>query len=39
MNILLATLGSAGDVHPIMAIGLALKQRGHNVTLIFNGHF
>jgi len=28
-RILLATTGSLGDLHPILAIGLGLKQRGH----------
>lgn len=39
MRILLATLGTAGDVHPFIGIGVALKQRGHNVVLATNGHF
>ena len=28
-RILLATTGSLGDLHPILAIGLGLKERGH----------
>src|SRR5690349_7107878 len=39
MRILLATLGTAGDVHPFVGIGIALKQRGHDVVLATNGHF
>jgi len=39
MNILLATIGSAGDVHPMLGIGLALQRRGHAVTLLTNGYF
>ena len=31
-NILIATFGSLGDLHPKIAIGLELKKRGHNVT-------
>jgi rhamnosyltransferase subunit B len=31
MNILLTTFGSLGDLHPYIALGLALKQRGHIV--------
>ncbi len=34
MNILLAPVGSHGDVHPFVGIGTALKDRGHAVTLI-----
>ncbi|MCX6368321.1 MAG: glycosyltransferase [Armatimonadetes bacterium] len=33
MRITLATLGSFGDLHPFLAIGLGLKARGHDVTL------
>lgn len=39
LNILLATVGSAGDVHPFVGLGVALKQRGHRVTLITSGAF
>ncbi|HXW62674.1 MAG TPA: glycosyltransferase [Candidatus Acidoferrales bacterium] len=38
-NILLATLGSAGDVHPMVSLGLALKKRGHGATIITNEIF
>ena len=38
-NILIATIGSHGDVHPIMALGLGLQQRGHHVTLIASAYF
>ena len=39
LNVLLATLGSAGDVNPFVAIGRALLDRGHRVTLITSAHF
>ncbi len=39
LNILLATVGSAGDVHPFVGLGRALKRRGHRVTLITSGAF
>ena len=39
MNILLFPVGSAGDVHPFIGLGLALKTRGHQVTVVTNGHF
>ena len=39
LEFLLIPIGSAGDVHPLVALGLALKRRGHAVTLYTNGHF
>ena len=39
LNILLATIGSAGDVHPVVALALALKARGHRATVITNPFF
>ena len=39
MKVLLATLGSAGDVHPFLAIGAALRARGHEVELLTNPVF
>jgi rhamnosyltransferase subunit B len=36
VNILLIALGSAGDVHPIVGLGLALRERGHKVSLAAN---
>jgi rhamnosyltransferase subunit B len=30
---LLTTLGSLGDLHPYIAVGLGLKERGHRVTI------
>ncbi|MEQ1765526.1 MAG: nucleotide disphospho-sugar-binding domain-containing protein [Pyrinomonadaceae bacterium] len=30
-KIILATFGSLGDLHPIVALGLELKQRGHHI--------
>uniref|UniRef100_Q023U1 Glycosyl transferase, family 28 n=1 Tax=Solibacter usitatus (strain Ellin6076) TaxID=234267 RepID=Q023U1_SOLUE len=32
-RILFATFGSYGDVHPYMAVGIELRQRGHAVTI------
>src|ERR1700753_1907363 len=32
-RILLSTLGSLGDLHPIMGLALALQARGHSVAL------
>ena len=39
LSILLATLGSAGDVNPFVAIGRALRDRGHDVTLVTSAYF
>ena len=39
LNVLLSTLGSAGDVHPFISLGLALKARGHRATLLTNPYF
>jgi UDP:flavonoid glycosyltransferase YjiC (YdhE family) len=35
---LLVPLGSAGDIHPFIGLGLALRERGHDVTVITGGH-
>lgn len=32
-------MGSAGDVHPFVGLGAALRDRGHEVTVITNEHF
>ena len=34
MHILLAPVGSHGDVHPFIGLGMGLQARGHRVTLI-----
>ena len=39
MRILLAPLGSHGDVHPFLGLGLALKARGHEVHVITSASF
>ena len=39
MNVILVALGSHGDVHPFLGIGLALRARGHRVRIIANPHF
>jgi rhamnosyltransferase subunit B len=36
MNILLLPVGSHGDVHPFVGVGLGLKTRGHAVSLLAN---
>ncbi len=39
MNALIVALGSSGDIHPMTALGIGLKVRGHRVTILANGHF
>jgi UDP:flavonoid glycosyltransferase YjiC (YdhE family) len=39
VNVLLIPLGSSGDVNPFVAIGRALQERGHRVTMITSGYF
>lgn len=39
LHVLLPTLGSSGDVHPVIALGLALQARGHQATVITNEFF
>ncbi len=39
MHVLLLPLGSAGDVHPFIGLGLALAERGHRITCAVNGYF
>ncbi len=39
LNVILATLGSAGDVNPFIAIGKGMVARGHTATLVTNPHF
>ena len=38
-HIVLATLGSFGDLHPHMALGLGLQSRGHRVTVASSPYF
>jgi rhamnosyltransferase subunit B len=39
MHCLLTALGSYGDVYPMIGLGIALRERGHDVTLVANPHF
>lgn len=39
MTILLVPIGSHGDVHPFIGIGIRLRQPGHRVKVIVNDHF
>ena len=39
LKLLLPTIGSAGDVHPVLALGIALQSRGHRATILTNPLF
>ncbi len=39
MKVLLTPLGSHGDVHPFVGLGMELTRRGHAVTVITNPYF
>ena len=39
MHIILVAIGSVGDVHPLVGIGLALKKKGHSVVVLTSGYF
>lgn len=39
LHFLLPTLGSAGDVFPMMELGIALQRRGHHATVVTNEFF
>jgi len=39
MHVVLAPVGSAGDVLPFVALGRTLRERGHEVVLLANEHF
>jgi rhamnosyltransferase subunit B len=38
-RILVATLGSLGDLHPCIALALELKRRGHQLTIASTEHY
>jgi UDP:flavonoid glycosyltransferase YjiC (YdhE family) len=39
MRVLLVSIGTAGDLLPFIALGKALRGRGHDVTVLGNGYF
>lgn len=39
LEVLLPTIGSAGDVHPVVALGIALQRRGHRAIILTNPLF
>ena len=39
LKLLLPTIGSAGDVHPVLALAMAFQSRGHRATILTNPLF
>lgn len=39
MKVILAPIGSAGDVYPYLGLGRALQDRGHSITLLGGEYF
>ena len=39
LDVLLPTLGSAGDIYPVLALGRALRARGHRAIVVANDHY
>ena len=39
MHFVITALGSYGDVHPMVGLGVALTRRGHRVSLVANAYF
>src|SRR4051812_3405874 len=39
LHMALASVGSHGDVHPFVGLGIRLRERGHRVTILTNEHF
>jgi rhamnosyltransferase subunit B len=39
LRFLLTTVGSSGDINPFIAVGRALRDRGHEATLLINPFF
>jgi UDP:flavonoid glycosyltransferase YjiC (YdhE family) len=39
MNIIIVAVGSLGDLHPYLGIGMELKRRHHEVTLVTLSHY
>lgn len=38
-RVVLVPVGSAGDVHPFVGVGVSLRDRGHDVAVVANPHF
>jgi len=38
-RVLVAAIGSLGDLHPVLALGLELQRRGHRVTVASSEYY
>lgn len=38
MHVILASVGTDGDINPFLGLGIQLRSRGHRVTLVANEH-
>jgi len=39
VRLILCPVGSSGDVHPFIGLGIRLRERGHDVVMVVNGLF
>ena len=39
MHVLLVSVGTDGDIFPYVGLGVALRARGHSVTLVASEHY
>jgi UDP:flavonoid glycosyltransferase YjiC (YdhE family) len=39
MHVILVTIGTDGDVFPFIGLGVVLKARGHQITLVASAHY
>src|SRR5271154_3598020 len=39
MKVIVMPIGSFGDVHPLLGLALKLRDRGHEILFVTNGHF
>ena len=39
LNVVIYALGTGGDIHPMVALGIELRRRGHSVTFLSNDYF
>ena len=39
MKVIVIPIGSSGDVHPLLGLAVELRDRGHEIVVVTNGHF
>src|SRR3990172_3185023 len=39
VKVLVTAVGTSGDINPFIAVGIALRKRGHEVVLLVNPYF